>query len=190
MWQILDHTVLIHKPDCDHNAKWFERELEAWRTIKYDHSGTASDIPEAFSVLYKTEIRLQHVLMGGWFSTVHRLYTLFKWKGMWGRRCKDHTGEVVPFGKVSLVRNHSEDGSTLNIKWMRGVGRRAWPHRRILVVDANRSNENTCREALLKLTMIILGHFLNLCTGSRWNAAAKSTPQEFAIQQKGRVSKC
>ena len=36
-------------------------------------------------------------------------------------RGKDYTGEVVPFGEVCLVRNHSEDGAKLNMRWMRGV---------------------------------------------------------------------
>ena len=36
-------------------------------------------------------------------------------------RCKDYTGEVVPFGEICLGRNHSEDGAKLNMRWMRGV---------------------------------------------------------------------
>ena len=36
-------------------------------------------------------------------------------------RCKDYTGEVMPFGEICLGRNHSDDGAKLNMRWMRGV---------------------------------------------------------------------
>ena len=36
-------------------------------------------------------------------------------------RGKDCTGEVAPLGDVCLGRNHSEDGASLNMMWMRGV---------------------------------------------------------------------
>ena len=40
----VDQTVSIHDFDGDCNSKRLEREFGAWRTIKFDDSGTASSI--------------------------------------------------------------------------------------------------------------------------------------------------
>ena len=81
---------------------------------------------EAVSMIYKTEVGPDHVLMGWMVGHCARVVNYFQVKGT-GRtpyrsiRSKDHTGEVVLLGQVCLGRNHSEDGAKLNMKWMRGA---------------------------------------------------------------------
>ena len=99
---------------------------------------------EAVSMKYKTEVGPDHVLMGWMVRHCARVVNNFQVKGT-GRtpyrfvRCKDCTGEVVPFGEVCLGRNHSVDGAKLNMRWMRGVF--VGKHDR-----TDRCNENTLCE--------------------------------------------
>ena len=81
---------------------------------------------EDVTMRYKTEIGPDHVLMGWMVRHCAWVVNNFQVKGT-GRtpygsiRCKDYTGEVMPFGEICLGRNHSEDGAKLNMRWMRGV---------------------------------------------------------------------
>ena len=81
---------------------------------------------EDVSMKYKTEIGPDHVLMGWMVRHCPWVVNNFQVKGT-GRtpyrsiRCKDYTGEVVPFGEICLGRNHSEDEANLNMRLMRGV---------------------------------------------------------------------
>ena len=81
---------------------------------------------EAVSRQYKTEVGLDHVLMGWTVRHCAWVVNNFQVKGtgkapyrsIWGKDC---TGEVVPLGEVCMERNHSEDGAKLNMRWMRRV---------------------------------------------------------------------
>ena len=72
---------------------------------------------------YKTEVGPDHVLMDWRVRHSAWVVNIFQVKGL-GRtpyrsiRCKDCTGEVVPFGDVCMGRNRSEDGATSNMKRM------------------------------------------------------------------------
>ena len=100
----------------------FEREARANLTIQGQFRG----FREAVSMKYKTEVGLDHVLMGWMVRHCAWVVTNVQVKGT-GRtlyrsiRSKDYLGEVVPFGEVCLGRSHSEDGAKLNMRWMRGV---------------------------------------------------------------------
>ena len=134
----------IHSSDCDCNAKRLERELGAWRTSEFDNSGTASGISRSrLSEIQDSSWigscvdgldgatlcmgRKQFPSEGDWENALSfHLGQGLQVKGHWrtpyrSLRCKDYTGEVVPFGEVYLGRNRSEDGAKLNMKWMRGV---------------------------------------------------------------------
>ena len=101
---------------------------------------------------------------------------------------KDCTGEVVPFGEVCLGRNRSEDGTKLNMRWMRGV----------FVGKIDRTDEFlllTPTEAMkTRCVRRVEGdnawdlQFLNLCVGRPWNATARSTQQGPKVQQKDELA--
>ena len=78
------------------------------------------------SMIYKTEIGPDHVLMGWMVQHCAWVVNNFQVKGTGRTLCrsirgKDYTREVVPFAEICLGRNHSEDGAKLNMRWMRGV---------------------------------------------------------------------
>ena len=71
---------------------------------------------EDVSMRYKTEIGPDHVLMC-WMvrhceCVVHIFQVKFSGRTHYRSiRCKDYTGEVMPFGEICLCRNNSEDGA-------------------------------------------------------------------------------
>ena len=138
---------------------------------------------------YKTEIGPDHVLMGWMVRLCAWVVNNFQVKGT-GRtpyfsiRCKDYTGEVMPFGEVCLGRNHSEDGAKLNMRWMRGafVGKLDRTDEFLLLTPTG-ALKSRCVRRLEGDNAWDL-QFLNLCVGSPWIATARSTQQTPTVQQK------
>ena len=99
-------------------------------------------------------------------------------------RSKDYTGEFVPFGEVCLERNHSEDGTKLNMRLMRGVfvGKLDLTDEFLLLTPPG-ATKTRCVRRLEGDNAWDL-QFLNLCLGSPWNATARSTQQGLTTQQK------
>ena len=92
-------------------------------------------------------------------------------------RCKDYTGEVVPFGEICLGRNQSEDGAKLNMRWMRGVfvGKLDRTEIFLLLTPTGAMKTRCVRRLEGDNAWNLL--FLNLCVVSPWNATARSTQQ-------------
>ena len=147
---------------------------------------------EAVSMKYKTEVGLDHVLMGWMVRHCAWVVNNFHVKGT-GRTPyrsilgKDYTGEVVPFGEVCLVRNHSEDGAKLNMKWMRGVfvGKLDRTDEFLLLMPTGAMKTRCVRRLEGENAWDL--QFLNLCVGSPWNATARSTQQTPTIQRKAEL---
>ena len=92
-------------------------------------------------------------------------------------RCKDYTGEVVPFGEICLGRNQSEDGAKLSMRWMRGVfvGKLDFTDEFLLLTPTGAMKTRCVRRLEGDTAWNLL--FLNLCVGSPWNATARSSQQ-------------
>ena len=101
---------------------------------------------------------------------------------------KDCTGEVVPFGEVCLGRNHSEDGTKLNMRWMRGVlvGKLDRTDECLLLTPTGAMKTRCVRRVEGDNAWYL--QFLNLCVGSPWNATARSTQQGPKVQQKDELA--
>ena len=94
-----------------------------------------------------------------------------------GNRSKEYTGEVVPSGEVCLGPNHSEDGSKLNMRWMRGVfvGKLDRTDEFLLLTTTGAMKTRCVRRLEGENAWDL--QFLNLCVGSPWKATARSTQQ-------------
>ena len=147
---------------------------------------------EAVSMKCKIEVEPDHVLMGWMVRHCAWVVNNFQVKGT-GRtpyrsiRGKNYTGEVVPFGEVSVGRNHSEDGAKLHIRWMRGVfvGKLDRTDEFLLLTPTGAMKTRCVRR--LEGDSAWDSQFLNLCVGSSWNATARSMQQKPTIQQKGEL---
>ena len=149
--------------------------------------GQLRALREAVSMKYK--VGPDHVLMGWMVRHCAWVVNNFQVKGT-GRtpcrsiRCKDYTGEVVPFGEVCLERSHSEDGAKLNMRWMRGVSVGKLDRTdEFLLLTPTCAMKTRCVKCVEGDNAWDL-QFLNLCVGSPWNATARSTQQTPTIQQK------
>ena len=139
---------------------------------------------EAVAMKYKREVGPDHVLMGWMLRHCAWVVNNFQVKGTGsGRtsyRCnrgKDYTGEVVPFGEVCLVRNHSEDGAKLKLDRTD----------EFLLLTPTGAMKTRCVRRLEGDNVWDL-QFLNLCVGSPWNATARSTQQKPTSQQKDELA--
>ena len=90
----------------------------------------------------------------------------------------------MPFGEVCMGRIHSEDGTKLNMKWMRGVfvGKLDRADEFLLLTPTG-AMKTRCVRRLDGNNAWDL-QFLNLCVGNPWNATGRSTHQEPTIQTK------
>ena len=83
-----------------------------------------------------------------------------------------------------LGRNHSEDGSKCNMRWMRGVfiGKLDRTDDFLLLTPAGAMKTRCVRR--LKGDNAWDLQFLSLCVGRPWDATGRSTQQKPTIQQK------
>ena len=101
----------------------------------------------------------------------------------------------MPFGEVCLERKHSEDGATLNMRWMRGVFVCKFDRTdEMLLLTPTGAVKTRCLRRLEGDNAWDL-QCLNLCVGSPWNATARSTQQGPATNkmmswQAATVRKC
>ena len=94
----------------------------------------------------------------------------------------------MPFGEVCWGRNHSEDGTELNMRWMRGVfvGKLDRIDEFLLLTPTGAMKTRSVR--LLEDDNAWDFQFLNLCVGSPWKATARSTQQGPTIQEQDEVA--
>ena len=86
------------------------------------------------------------------------------------------------------MRNHSEDGAKLNLRWMRGVFVRKLDRTdEFLLLAPTGAMKTRCVRRVEGDNAWDL-QFFNLCVGSPWNATAKSTPQGPTIQQQDELA--
>ena len=90
----------------------------------------------------------------------------------------------MPFGEVCLGRDHSEDGSKSNVRWMRGVFVGKLDRTDEFILLTPRGVTKTRCVKRLEGDIASDKQFLNLCVGSPWHVTAKSAPQGPTIQPK------
>ena len=90
----------------------------------------------------------------------------------------------MPFGEVCSGRNHSEDGTKVNMRSMRGVfvGKLDRTDEFLLLTPTGAMKTRCVRR--LEGDNAWELQLSNLCVDSPWNATPKSTPQGPTIQQK------